>query len=531
MYRNLTTLLVFSQFSAVKMNACLLLDEKPIKQDPKLKTLSKYMQQYPQGWKKRLELAKLFYAMGRWEQAIDEYRQIIELQPQLLDARLQLAKILHLMGRQTEAIEIYENALPLSSNEANRQHIHGLIEACKGDNQKAIKALESAACLEPDKVVHWLALGQVHMAIENTVAALQAFDTVLSLNPDDIVALILSYDALIAMGNFQAAKEKLSKVVKLAPDDFQVLQRQLDERCRMRLVLGEQGKQTKNAIASALQQAPNAAQFHKSLAYYHIFRGDWAQGVAILAHFTEKYPNNPTGWYYYGRSLSETGENEKAAEAILKAYHLYPNDCEIYRALCDILPAAGRLNELYPLAQEMLRRFPERWSAWATAGRTLVESFKEIEWGCSVSARSTQLQPQLADAWFCHGRVLALAGKHREAVETLVQGWQFLAEKGGYLQSLPGLVWLGESYRALGNNAASRRYWQEACLQAEKLMEFDPAAAHYWQGRALEQLGDELGAIEAYRNAMSQQLLYPAHGEVKDALKWLQTMLRNGFRA
>ncbi|MFN6561513.1 MAG: tetratricopeptide repeat protein [Nostoc sp. ChiSLP01] len=512
------------------MNACLLLDEKPIRQDPELR-LSKYMQQYPQGWKKRLELAKLFYAMGQWEQAIDEYRQIIEQQPQLLDARLQLAKILHLIGRQTEAIEVYENALPLSGNEANRQHICGLIEACKGDNQKAIKALKSAACLEPDKVVHWLALGQVHMEIENTVAALQAFDTVLSLNPDDIVALILSYDALIAMGNFQAAREKLSKVVKLAPDDFQVLQRQLDERCRMRLVLGEQGKQTKNAIGSALQQAPNAAEFHKSLAYYHIFRGDWAQGVAILAQFTEKYPNNTTGWYYYGRCLSDTGENEKAAEAILKAYHLYPNDCEIYRALCDILPAAGKLNELYPLTQEMLHRFPKRWSAWATAGRTLVESFKEIEWGCSVSARSTQLQPQLPDAWFCHGRVLALAGKHREAVETLVQGWQFLAEKGDYLQSLPGLVWLGESYRALGNNAASRRYWQEACLQAEKLMEFDPAVAYYWQGRALEQLGDELGAVEAYGNAMSQQLLYPAHGEVKGALKWLQTMLRNGFRA
>ncbi|PHJ56154.1 tetratricopeptide TPR_2 repeat-containing protein [Nostoc linckia z18] len=532
MSKNLATLLAqFSQSSVVEMNACLLLDEKPIKQAQKLKTLSKYMQQYPQGWKKRLELAKLFYAMGRWEQAIEEYQQVIERQPQLLDARLQLAKILHLIGRQTEAIEVYENMLPLSHHEANRQHISGLIEACKGNNQKAIKALESAAFLEPDKVVHWLALGQVHMAMENTVAALQAFDAVLSIDPDDIIALILSYDALIALGNVQAAGQKLSKVIELAPDDFQVLQRQLEERCRMRLVLGEQGKQTKNMIGSALQQAPNAPEFHKLLAYYHIFRGDWVQGVAVLAQFTEKHPNNPTGWYYYGRCLADTGENKPAAEAILKAYHLYPNDCEIYRGLCDILPAAGKLNELYPLAEEMLRRFPERWSAWATAGRVLVESFKEIEWGCSVCARATQLQPQLPDAWFCYGRVLALAGKHQEAVEALVQGWQFLPEKGAYLQSLPGLVWLGESYRVLGNNAVSRRYWQETCLQAQKIMEFDPATAFYWQARALEQLKDELGAIEAYRNALSQQLLYPAHGEVKNALKWLQSMLRNGSRA
>ncbi|MFN6537394.1 MAG: tetratricopeptide repeat protein [Nostoc sp. EkiNYC01] len=532
MSKNLATLLVqFSQPSAVEMNAYLLSDEKPTTQDQKLKTLSKYMQQYPQEWKKRLELAELLYGMGRWEQAIEEYRQVIERQPQLLDARLQLGKILHLMGQQTEAIQVYENALPWCHNEATRQHIRGLIKACKGDSQQAIKALESAAFLEPDKVFHWLALGQVHMEIENTVAALQAFDAVLSLNPDDLVALILSYDALMAMGNFQVAGERLSRVIQLAPDDFQILQRQLDERCRMRLVSGEQGKQTKKTIGFALQQAPNAAQFHKSLAYYHIFRGDWAQGVAVLAQFTEKHPNNPNGWYYYGRCLSDTGENQRAAEAILKAYHLYPHDCEIYLALCEILPAAGRLNELHPLIEEMLERFPERWSIWVTAGRVLVESFKDIKRGCSVSVRGTQLQPQLPDTWFCHGRVLALAGKHREAVEALVQGWQFFPEKGGYLQSVPGLVWLGESYRVLGNNAVSRRYWQEACLQAEKLMEFDPAIAYYWQGRALDELGDSLGAIEAYGNALSQQLLYPARGEVQEALKWLQTTLRNGYRA
>ncbi|MFN6499292.1 MAG: tetratricopeptide repeat protein [Nostoc sp. DedQUE01] len=532
MSNNLATFLVqFSQPSGVEMNAYLLLDEKPTRQDQKLKTLSKYMQQYPQGWKKRLELAELFYQMGRWEEAIDEYRQVIERQPRLIDVQLQLGKILHLMRREAEAIEVYENALPLSRNEATRQHLSGLIEACKGDTQAAIIAFESAASLEPDKLVHWLALGQVQMGIENTVAALQAFDAVLSLNPNDIVALILSYDALMAMGNFQAAGQKLSRVIELAPDDFQVLQRQLDERCRMRLVSGEQGKQTKKMIGSALQQAPNAPEFHKILAYYHILRGDWAQGVGVLAQFTQKHPNNPSGWYYYGRCLADTGENEAAAEAILKAYHLYPHDCEIYRALCEILPAAGRLNQLRPLVDEMLERFPERWSVWATAGRVLVESFKDIERGCKVSVRGTQLQPQLPDAWFCHGRVLALAGKHQDAVEVLVQGWQFFPEKGDYLQSVPGLVWLGESYRMLGNNAASRRYWQEACLQAEELMEFDPATAYYWQGRALEQLGNELGAMEAYRNALSQQLLYPAHGEVKQALKWLQGMLRNGYRA
>ncbi|WP_392530696.1 tetratricopeptide repeat protein [Nostoc sp. C117] len=532
MSNNLATFLVqFSQPSGVEMNVHLVLDQKPTRQDQKLKTLTKYVQKYPQGWKKRLELAELLYEMGSWQQAVEEYYQLIERQPQLIDIRLQLGKILELMGRETEAIEVYENALPLSHNEATRQHINGLIEVCRGDTQAATNAFKIAASLEPDKVVHWLALGQVQMAKENTIAALQAFDAVLSLNQDDIVALIHSYDTLIAVGDFQEARQRLSRIIELAPDDLRVIERQLDERCRMRLVLGEEGKQTKKIISSALQQAPNAAEFHKSLAYYHIFRGDWAQGVKVLAEFTEKHPNNFSGWYYYGRCLFDTAENQAAAEAMLKAYRLYPNDCEIYRALCEILPAAGRLNELHPLVEEMLERFPERWSVWATAGRVLVESFQDVERGCSISLQGTQLQPQLPDAWFYHGQVLALALKHSEAVEALVQGWQFFPEKTVCLQSVRGLIWLGESYRVLINDTTSRRYWEEAYLQAQQLIDFDPATAYYWQGRALEGLGDDFEAIEAYRSALSQQLLYPSHGEVKEALKRLQAMLRNGYRA
>jgi tetratricopeptide (TPR) repeat protein len=531
MSRNITPCVVsLTQSSGVELNAHLILDEKPTRIDQKLKTLSQYVQQYPQGWKKRLELAELLYGMGRWKQAIEEYRQVIERQPQLIEIRLQLGKMLQMMGRETEAIEVYENALPLSRNEATRQHINGLIEACRGDTKAATKAFKIATSLEPDNAAHLLALSQVEMETENVVTALQAFDLVLSLHPDDMVVLIHSYDALMTLGDFQQARRRLSRVLERDPDHFPALKRLVNERCRMRLVSGESGKQTKKMIGTAVQLAPDAPDTHELLAYYHIFRGEWTKGVAVLQEFTEQHPNNPSGWYYYGRCLFDTGEYLAAAAAILKAHHLYPKDCEIYRALSEILPVAGRLDQLHPLVEEMLERFPQRWSVWATAGRVLVESFKEISRGCSVSVQGTRLQPQLADAWFRHGRVLALALKHQEAVEAFEQGWQFLPEKGGYLQSVSAAVWLGESYRVLGDDGASRKWWEEAG-ELKELMEFDTATAYYWQGRALQGLGDGLGAMKAYRSALSQQLLYPARGEVEVALKRLKAMTGKGYHA
>jgi tetratricopeptide (TPR) repeat protein len=552
-----------AQSSGVELNAYLVLDSKPTRQEQKLKTLSEYVQQFPSGWKKRLELGNLLYEMGRIEQAVEEYRQVIDRQQPLIGVRLQLGKLLQLMGREVEAVAVYESALANAGNEPTRQHISGSIALCRGDTQAATLAFESAASLEPDNAAHWLALGQVQMGRGDAVAALRAFDTVLSLNPDDVVALIYSYDASQAVGNVRQAQRRLSKVLELAPGDFRALKRMADTRCRMRLVSGEEGKQTKQIISSVLQLAPDAADARELLAYYHLFRGEWANGVGVWERFTEEHPNHPRGWYSYGRCLFHTGEYQRAAEAMLKAYRLYPQDCEIYRALCEILPPAGMTSSPAPLdppqppglfhsqknqdfvgavppcppmprhdklgisaigalheglplqknetalgdlggsnrqvtltsiVEEMLERFPQRWNVWTTAGRVWVESFQEIERGCGVSVRGTQLQPQLPDAWFCHGRVLALAGKHREAVEALAQGWQLLPEEGGYLQSVSAAVWLGESYRGLGDEVASRKWLEKAC-QFRELMEFDPAMAGYWQGRALLGLGDVTEAV------------------------------------
>ncbi|MBL1200603.1 MAG: tetratricopeptide repeat protein [Nostoc sp. GBBB01] len=542
MSKNTVSYLVsLTQSFGVELNFYLVLDQKPTRQEQKLKTLNQYVQQYPSGWKKRLELANLLYAIGQWERAVEEYRQVIERQPLLIEVWLKLGKILQLIGQDSEAIAVYESALPIAQNEPTRQHIRGAIAVCIGDSQGAIAAFESAATLEPDNVAHWLALGQIHMGREDAIAALRAFDAVLSLDSDDIIALINSYDALMALGNVREAGRRLSKVGELAPDDFRLLKRQIDNRCRMRLVFDDEGKQTKQMISYALRLAPGAAAIHELLAYYHLFRGEWAKGVRVLAKFTQEHPNNPSGWYYYGRCLFHTGEYQQGVQAMLKVYYLYPKDREIYRALCEILlavemtfppePLLGREREntiLASVVEEMLERFAEHWSVWATAGRVLVEGFQEIERGCSVSGRGTQLQPNLADSWFRHGRVLALAGKHQEAVEALSQGCQLLLEAGSYLPSVSAAVWLGESYRVLGNDAASRQWWQEACQLTKELMELDPAMACYWQGRALEGLEDVSSAIEAYRSALSQQLLYPARGEVQEALKRLSPKAQKG---
>jgi len=511
------------------MNAHFVSGEKPGRQAQKLSALSKYVQKYPQGWKKRLELANLLCQMGNWQQAVAEYHQVIERQPHLIEVRLQLGKILQVMGRPQEAIDIYEQALSLSENQGTQHHIHGSIAVCRHESQQAIVAFNLAARLEPTKVVHWLALAQVHQQREDPLGAIGACEPILSINPNDVVALIYSYDALLAWGNIPAAKERLSQLIALAGDDLRVLQRQIEHRCQRRWISGKAGKLTKKLITAALHQAPQGAEVRNLLAYYHILRGDWAQGVKVLAEFTAEHPKHPYGWYFYGQCLFETGNFQQAAKMMGKAYRLYAEDCAIHQALCDILPAAKQLEALRPVVEEMLQQFPDRWSVQAKAGRVWVEQFQAVERGCRVSEQGTILQPHLAAAWLCHGRVLALAGKHQQAVESLEKG-RALLPTGGYLQLVPGLVWLGESYQVLGEAEASQRYWEAAGEGCRELQAFNPAVAAYWLGRALVGLGERVEAIQVYDRALSQQLLYPARGEVEKIMRRLKDRRRKGYR-
>ncbi|NER79973.1 MAG: hypothetical protein F6K42_10390 [Leptolyngbya sp. SIO1D8] len=469
------------------MNAYVFLDKKPIRQVQKLKTLKKYVGQYQSGWKKRLELAELLYEMGRWPEAILELNHVIKAQPQLLNPRMQLGKILQLMNRPKEAILVYKSAIFLAKKEATKQHLIGLVKFCKGKTKSAIKNFELAATLEANNLSHWLALGQAQMDIENPKAALASFEKLLSLESNNLIGLMYSHDLSFALGYLQKADIYLKKAVEIASQDIQILKRVISSRCRKGLVLDAAGKQTKKLISDLLKQASSSPEAHNLLAQYYILRGECQKGLETLKRSSEEHCNNPYSWYYYSLCLFKLDQKEMATEAILKAYELSSirRDCKIYQGLCRILPATGRLEKVRSIMAEMLEQFPDSWSLWATAGSVFVEYFKEFERGCNYSLHGTKLQPQLADVWFHHGRILSLAGNYKEAIAALTRGWQLLLPDTYSLKSVSAAIWLGESYQHLGCVQSGQKWLRLAYLQAEKLIDFSPDKARYWRDKAL----------------------------------------------
>ena len=294
-----TRVLNLSQSSGKEININLFLPEKPVREKQKLKTLIKYIQKYPSGWKRRLELADLLFGMGRWAEAIEQYRLVVTRQPQLITVKLKLAKILQLMEQKEEAIAIYEQCVSTVDNllvsaslsleierstQASKFHILGLIGLCRQHLSEAVKALTKATQLEPNNPSHWLALGKVQVQLGNNLEAVIAFNEILSRCPQDLIALLDIYDALITLDHqqsenltisssktlwFALAETRLNQAIAIAPNDYQVLRRRIIHRCDKKQVLGKEGKETKKLINLLGKMTPNLREINHLNNYYN----------------------------------------------------------------------------------------------------------------------------------------------------------------------------------------------------------------------------------------------------------------------
>lgn len=259
----------------------------------KIASLQKHVERYPSGWKKCRQLADLFVATGRWEEAIATYRHVLSKQPRCLEVCLQLGHILHLYGCSAAAIAVYQEALPATCLESTLNHLRGLIATCQKQPDLASHHFELATLLEPDNAAHWNAYGLTHLPLQPALAC-QAFDQAIKLETNDLVALTHSCEALIALGCYQEAQLRATEARRLDPSNVLALKWLVDARVQSGLIWGPAGQESKHLIGEALRLVPHAPEVIDSLLRYHISRNEKQKALRVWRTFAKKHPSLAT---------------------------------------------------------------------------------------------------------------------------------------------------------------------------------------------------------------------------------------------
>jgi RNA polymerase sigma factor (sigma-70 family) len=511
--------------SGIERSFYIQLDHKPLKLYPKIETVTRYTSNHPMGWKKRLELAQLLYEAGEWERAIKEYRLVLEKQPRLIDVYLDLGNVQGLMESKSDSIATYQKALALAPEPATRHRISGLVEIHRGNYQRAISEFQEASKIEPTYAVHWHHLAFVYLLGDSPLEALRCFEECLKINPNDIAALTQLPPLSCDLGRTNEAEHYLDRALEQSPASVLSIKCLVDLRCKRRWVFGKDGKKTLALIQRAARLAGDSPEILASLASYHLCRGEWDEAISLLQTFTETHPASPEGWCCYAGALFQTGDVEAASEAIRQAYRLDPNFWKTNATACEIFGCQGPTPFLRLLLEKILERFSQRWSAWAVVGLAWMTGLKDAERAITISSRAPQLQPHLAEAWFKHARLLALAGSYHEAIVSAEVGWQQLPLDEDGSQSIPAAIGLAENYLLIRATGSEQVWMGEAARRLDSFIDLNPAEGHYWQGKLLELSGQRRTAVESYRGALEHNLFYPLRHDAEKALARLGTPL------
>jgi tetratricopeptide (TPR) repeat protein len=160
------------------------------------------------------------YRGGNTEDAVEKFRQAIELDPTLINGYLMLGNIALIEGNLEEAWVLSEKALELNPGDGNALKIRYDAARRLGDEAASKDALDALIAADPE----WASTDLFNHAVElynadDMANAATVLAKVVELRPDDAKALFLLGMTEINLGRTTAASEHLTKYLELAPDD------------------------------------------------------------------------------------------------------------------------------------------------------------------------------------------------------------------------------------------------------------------------------------------------------------------------
>lgn len=507
--------------SGVVLDTYIGLKKKPSRQEMKENTLKGYIQRFPNGWKKRLELANLLYSANRWQEASEMYQEVLKRNENLINVRIGLGGMYQLMENDDKSVKIYESAIPFARNSGTIHHVKGLIQMQKKNYNLAIIEFKKSIIEESGHEAHRQKLGMIYHDMDQPENALSCFNEALEINPKNIIALTHSAEILIKTGRSVEGVCQAEKILVLDNTNIPALKMVADDRCRRRLVFDDEEKKTKQLIKKMEKLGPKVADVWDSLAFYQIVRGDIDKGIQLLADFTNKNHNNPKGWFYYGKWLYRIGKTGLAAESVLKAWSLYKNDPDIHKLACEILSHTKLSESLFKVINDMLYRFDRMWSAWASAAQAMASINKGEKEVHSYAQKAIELQPDLPENRFQVGFVFDQINNIKYAKKSFEKGFCRLDENRASPIAVHAVIRLALYCRENAENNICDEYLKKADSMILPLQNINPAYAFYLLGVLREAQNDCAGAMGAYSKALACNLFYPIRLKADDARKRL----------
>ena len=200
----------------------------------------------------RNNLGHLLRAAGKYDEALIHLQEALRIKPGLVEAHNNLGNLLGDLGRRDEAIAQYELALQYDSNNADAHNNLGVARAMQGRLDEAEKLLKEAVRLNSADVGAHGNLGNVLALEHKPDEALREYELALKLNPGDAQTHYNLGNVLLEKSKWSEAADQYAAAIRYRPNNP-------DAQYKLGLALAAQGKREEAVthLQEALRLNPN----------------------------------------------------------------------------------------------------------------------------------------------------------------------------------------------------------------------------------------------------------------------------------
>ncbi|MEH2152249.1 tetratricopeptide repeat protein [Nostoc sp.] len=266
-----------------------------------------------------------YYRLGDYEQAQADSSQAILLNPQDANAYFDRGFAISELGKYKEAIADYTQAIKLNSENAYAYYGRGLARAQLKDNKGAMGDFSKAIALKPQYTEAYLQRGILRRRLRLPQGAIQDFDRVIKINPSDA-------KAYYQRGLTQSINKQKYAAVKDYTDAININPKYIEaylNRGDVYSDLGDNLEATEdyNAI---LHIDPKfiAAYIHRGI--HHFSFGDYKGAIEDYTAALKLDPNNIAVYNNRGNAYLELGNKKAANQDYSRAIAINANNALAY---------------------------------------------------------------------------------------------------------------------------------------------------------------------------------------------------------
>ncbi|XP_057558288.1 protein O-mannosyl-transferase TMTC1 isoform X5 [Hippopotamus amphibius kiboko] len=167
-------------------------------------------------------LGALYYNTGRYEEALQIYREAVALQPSQRELRLALAQVLAVMGQTKEAEKMTNDIVSEETGCLECYRLLSAIHSKREQHDKALDAIDKALKLKPKdpKVISELFFTKGNQLREQNLLdkAFESYKAAVELNPDQAQAWMNMGGIQHIKGNYVSARAYYERALQLVPD-------------------------------------------------------------------------------------------------------------------------------------------------------------------------------------------------------------------------------------------------------------------------------------------------------------------------